>query len=81
MPKVHDENTAIFREAVGVATTDDGEEIELTTGIGSRAPIIRIEGRYISFSWEELIHQARKALDKQKDSNAATSESKEKLCK
>lgn len=75
MPKVHDKNALIFRENVGTATEDDGEEIELTTSM-NRSPIVRIEGQFISFSWEELIDQAREALDKEKESNAATSDSK-----
>lgn len=78
MPKVHDKNALFFRENVGTATSDDGEEIELTTSM-NRSPIIQIEGRFISFSWEELIDQAQQELKrvKEKESNAATSDPKE----
>ncbi|MFC6464981.1 hypothetical protein ACFP65_08365 [Marinilactibacillus sp. GCM10026970] len=68
MPKVHAENALIFRENVGTVKTDYGKEIELTTSM-NRSPIVQIEGRFISFDWEELIEQAQQpqqALDKKK---------------
>jgi hypothetical protein len=71
MAEVFEKNAMILQEFVAEATDENNEIYILTTSVTSRAPIVKLpSGRYVTFSWDELIQLAIEAEKKtNKDCN------------
>lgn len=62
---VHEAEAMFFRESAGEAKSELGT-FELSTVVGTRAPIIRLpDGRWIRFEWDALVTAAVQAGQKQ----------------
>ena len=63
--QIYPKDTLFLRNSVGEAKRD-GQEWELTTHIGSGAPLIRLpDGQWVIFGWAELIDAANQAATQQ----------------
>lgn len=60
--EVHDKDALFFRHDCGKANHPDMGEFELSFGVGTGSPIVRLpDGRWVTFSWSQLIEAACKA--------------------
>ncbi len=60
MPQILEKGKGLIRVHAGVATLEDGEEIDLAYTING-SPVVEFEDRTtIYWTWEELIRQAMK---------------------
>ena len=64
--RIYPKDTMFFRVVVGSAKEGD-DEYELSTAVGSGAPMVRMpDGKTAVFPWKELIETAKQVTGKMK---------------